>query len=67
MRPRSRDYRGCSRALFGRPPGADDEILKRLDTTEHLLRAPASLAHSLQAAPAETLEQVGAILAQRTL
>ena len=51
----------------GQVRGVDDEVLSHLDTVEYLLRSPDSLAHFLQAAPAETLEQVGAILADRTL
>ena len=40
----------------------DEDVPRRLDTVEYLLRMPASLAHLLAAAPPETLRRAGAHL-----
>lgn len=45
----------------------DEGVAEALSVAEYLLRSPTALAFLLEAAPVETLEQAGAILARRML
>lgn len=52
-------------ASVGQLGPVDEDVTRRLDTVEYLLRMPASLADFLTAAPPETLRSAGALVARR--